>query len=86
VELMRTADLKVGLTSAEIEERLGKPSEIKYLQNSFRPRRAGEDAAEYQKELKEWKEKTTGEIWSYERPYLSLSLSKEGKLLSWTED
>lgn len=86
MELMTTADLKVGLTRAEIEERLGEPNEIKYLQNSFRPRHAGEDAAEYQKELKEWKEKTTGEVWSYEQPCLSLSLSKEGKLLSWTED
>jgi hypothetical protein len=82
---MSTENLKVGLTRAEIEERLGKPDEIKYLQNSFRPRRSGEDADEYQKELKEWEEKTTGEIWIYEHPSRSLSVSKVGKLLSWTE-
>ena len=83
---MTTVNLKVGLTRVEIEERLGKPGEIKYLQNSFRPRRTGEDAVEYQKHLKEWEETTTGEIWTYEQPYWSLSLSKTGKLLSWTED
>ena len=83
---MTTVNLKVGLTRVEIEERLGKPSEIKYLQNSFRPRRSDEDGAEYQKQLQEWEEKTTGEIWTYEEPYRSLSLSKAGKLLSWTED
>ncbi len=83
---MTPVNLKVGLTRAEIEERLGKPGEVKYLQNSFRPRRTGEDAAEYQKELKEWEEKTTGEIWIYEQPHRSLSVSKAGKLLSWTED
>jgi hypothetical protein len=83
---MTTANLKEGLTGAEIEERLGKPDELKYLQNSFRPPRTGEDADGYQKELKEWEEKTTGEIWIYEQPSRSLSVSKAGKLLSWTED
>ena len=83
---MSTGNLKVGLTRAEIEERLGKPDELKYLQNSFRPRRSGEDAAEYQKELKEWEEETTGEIWIYEQPSRSLSVSKAGKLLGWTEN
>jgi hypothetical protein len=86
VRFMTTANLKAGLTRAEIEEGLGKPGEVKYLQNSFRPPRAGEEAAEYQRELRVWEEKTTGEIWIYEQPHRSLSVSKAGKLLSWTED
>jgi hypothetical protein len=82
---MSVANLKAGMSRAEIEACLGKPSEVKPLQNSFRPRSANEDPADYHKELKDWEQKTPGEIWVYETPPLSLSLSKAGKLLSWSQ-
>lgn len=83
---MSAAHLKAGMTGAEIEALLGTPSEVRYLQNSFRPRHANEDPADYQKALQDWQENTTGEIWVYRQPPLSLSLSKAGKLLSWKQD
>lgn len=83
---MTIGNLEPGLSRAEIEERLGRPDEVEYLQNSFRPPGSAEDRRDYEKALREWEQKTPGESWSYEQPRVSLSLSKAGKLLDWSED
>jgi hypothetical protein len=77
-------ELRPGLDRERLVELLGEPDEIEYLQNSFRPPGASEDREVYGEALREWELKTTGEVWRYAKPRLTLSVSKAGALVSWS--
>ena len=82
---MSEAALRPGLDRERIKEILGEPDRIVYIQVSFRPPNALEEAESYRRASSEWARETVGELWRYENRHLLLKLSKAGSLMLWEE-